>query len=307
MKKILVTGASGFIGQHCLPLLLTQNYEIHAVCSKARNGEISPGVYWHQTDLLEPLQIIELVENVQPSHLLHLAWYAIPGKYWTSPENLRWVQASLTLLQEFARRGGQRLVMAGTCAEYDWRYGYCSESVTPLSPSTIYGICKHSLQAIVEAYSVQFGLSSAWGRIFFPYGPNERPSRLVPSVIGALLRGEPAKCSPGEQIRDFLHVQDVANAFVTLLGSQIGGTVNVASGKPMAVKSIVSKIAELLDREELLQLGALPLSANEPPLLVADVTRLSKELQWHPQFNLETGLAQTINYWKQQLLLNESL
>jgi nucleoside-diphosphate-sugar epimerase len=306
MKKILVTGASGFIGSHCLPLLLDRDYEVHAVYSKI-SADTPPTVYWHQADLLEQKPIIELIESVQPSHLLHLAWYAIPGKYWTSPENLRWVQASLTLLQEFARRGGQRVVMAGTCAEYDWRYGYCSESVTPLSPSTIYGICKHSLQAIVEAYSVQFGLSSAWGRIFFPYGPNERPSRLVPSVIGALLRGEPAKCSHGEQIRDFLHVQDVASAFVTLLESEVGGAVNIASGKPIAVKSIVLKIAELLDREDLVQLGALPLSANEPPLLVADVTRLSKEVQWHPKFDLAEGLAQTISYWKQQLLLNESL
>jgi nucleoside-diphosphate-sugar epimerase len=158
------------------------------------------------------------------------------------------------------------------------------------------------LQAIVEAYCIQIGLSYAWGRIFFPYGPNERPSRLVPSVISALLKGEPARCSPGEQLRDFLHVQDVANAFVTLLESPVSGAVNIASGNPLAVKSIVLKIAKLLDREDLVQLGALPLSANEPPLLVADVTRLSKELQWHPQFDLETGLAQTIGYWKQQLL-----
>lgn len=301
MKKVLVTGASGFIGRHCLPFLIAQNYEVHAVHSKSTIKTVEK-VHWHQADLLNTQQLVTLIDTISPSHLLHLAWYAIPGRYWTSAENFRWVQASLTLLEHFARVGGQRVVMAGSCAEYDWRYGYCSEQITPLVPTTIYGTCKQALQMMVTAYCAEYGLSCAWGRIFFPYGSYEYPTRLVPSVIRALLKGEPARCSHGEQIRDFLAVQEVANAFVTLLESEVCGAVNIASGQPTAVKTIVTKIAELLDRRDLVQLGALPLSENEPPLLVADVTRLSEELKWQPQQHLDHYLEKTVDYWKQQLL-----
>ena len=301
MKKVLITGASGFIGRHCLPILLAHNYEVHAVYSTTI-GETLDGVYWHQTNLLDQKQITDLINRIQPSHLLHFAWYATPGKYWTSADNFRWVQASLTLLQAFADKGGKRVVMAGTGAEYDWNYGYCSEQVTPLSPSSIYGICKHSLQAMLEAYSHQFNLSSAWGRIFFPYGPYEHPVKLVSSVIRALLQGKPAACTSGEQIRDFLYVYDIADAFIALLESEVSGPVNIASGCPVAVKTIILKIAEQLNQRDLVQLGALPLSTHEPPLIVADITRLTQELKWQPKYNLDDGLEQTINYWKQQLI-----
>ena len=88
MKKVLLTGATGFIGRHCLPLLIAQGYEVHAVYAKAAGGE-HPGLQWHKANLLDPSQIYMLMEEVLPTHLLHFAWYAIPGKYWTSPENVR--------------------------------------------------------------------------------------------------------------------------------------------------------------------------------------------------------------------------
>jgi nucleoside-diphosphate-sugar epimerase len=100
MKRVLVTGATGFIGRQCLLPLLTSGYEVHAAVIDALPGE-PPGVQWHRVDLLAPDQVTNLIAAVQPSHLLHLAWYAVPGKYWTSPENLPWVQASLGLLQSF--------------------------------------------------------------------------------------------------------------------------------------------------------------------------------------------------------------
>lgn len=241
-----------------------------------------------------------LIAEVQPSHLLHFAWYTVPGKYWTSTENLRWVQASIGLLQEFVRHGGQRVVMAGTCAEYDWRYGYCSEAVTPLAPTTLYGICKHSLQLMLAAFSRQAGLSMAWGRIFFLFGPHEHPDRLVAYVIRSLLRGEPARCSHGRQIRDFLYVQDVANAFVALLESGVSRPVNIASGQPVALRELIYGIAAKFNRDDLIQLGAVSTPPDEPPLLVADVRCLHDELGWTPKYDLDTGLEQTIDWWKHE-------
>jgi len=213
MKKVLVTGGNGFIGRHCLPLLLDQGYEVHIV-DLTFVEEKNSDVQWHKANLLDPGQVSRLMAQVQPTHLLHLAWYAVPGKFWTCVENFRWVQASLDLLQAFVSHGGHRVIMAGTCAEYDWKYGFCSEGMTPLLPATLYGACKHSLQVMMDAFSRQTGLSSAWGRVFFLYGPYEHSERLVSSVIRSVLKGDPALCSHGNQIRDFLHVEDVASAFV---------------------------------------------------------------------------------------------
>jgi nucleoside-diphosphate-sugar epimerase len=299
MKRVLITGATGFIGQHCPPLLVARGYEVHAVSSRKIIANES-NIHWHQIDLLNFPQMAALIAEVQPSHLLHVAWYTVPGKYWTSTENLRWVQASIGLLQEFVRHGGQRVVMAGTCAEYDWRYGYCSEAVTPLAPTTLYGICKHSLQLMLAAFSRQAGLSTAWGRIFFLFGPHEHPDRLVAYVIRSLLRGEPARCSHGRQIRDFLHVQDVANAFVALLESGVSRPVNIASGQPVALRELIYEIAAKFNRDDLIQLGAVSTPPDEPPLLVADVRCLHDELGWTPKYDLDTGLEQTIDWWKHE-------
>ena len=305
MKRVLLTGATGFIGRHCLPLLVARDYEVHAVSSK-QPEDASPGVEWHHADLLDSRQSSELVARVRPTHLLHFAWFATPGKYWTALENLRWVQASLGLLREFGLRRGGRVVMAGSCAEYDWNYGYCSEQTTPLRPSTLYGTCKHSLQLMLDAYATQTGISAAWGRIFFLYGPHEYPGRLVASVIRSVLQGESARCSHGNQIRDFLYVQDAAEAFVALLESDVAGPVNIASGRPVALKDIVYKIANLLNAQDLIQLGTVPAPPNEPQLLVADVRRLTCEVGWSPKYDLPAGLGHTIAWWQQQLMRSET-
>lgn len=188
--------------------------------------------------------------------------------------------------------------MAGTCAEYDWQYGYCSEQITPLSPATTYGTCKHSLQNMLDAFASQTGISAAWGRIFFVYGPYEPPERLVPAVIRSLLQSQPARCSHGKQIRDFLYVRDVADAFVALLDSPATGSVNIGSGNPVTLKDIIENIAAQLERPDLIRLGAIPPAASDPPLLVADVSRLTDEVGWQPRFSLDAGLAETINWWK---------
>lgn len=300
MKRVLLTGATGFIGRHCLSSLLANDFEVHAVSSKQPSAQSSDAVTWHQADLLDTEQAGELIKRTQPTHLLHLAWYAVPGKYWTSSENLRWVRASLNLIESFRQHGGERVVAAGTCAEYDWNYGYCSEQLTPLAPATLYGTCKHSLRLILDAYAAQTGLSSAWGRIFFLYGPHEYPSRLVASVVRSLLRDEPSRCSHGKQIRDFLYVQDVADAFVALLASDVAGPVNIGSGNPLALKDVVYRIADMLGRRELVHLGALPAAEGDPALLVAQTSRLNQEVCWSPRFSLDAGLEATIAWWRQQ-------
>jgi nucleoside-diphosphate-sugar epimerase len=295
--KALVTGASGFIGHHCLAPLVARGYDVHAVSSRGE-GEAVPGVTWHKADLLRRGEAAGLCERVKPSHLLHLAWYVVPGKLISSPLNYDWVAASMELVRAFADHGGRRLAACGSGYEYDWRYGYCSERLTPATPDTVYGSCKQALNLMVQAFAAQAKISAAWGRVFFLYGPREHPDRLVSSVVRSLLAGEPARTSHGRQIRDYMHVQDVADGLVALLDSAVEGPVNVSSNQATTLREIVLTAARLLDRADLLQIGAIPARANDTPLVVGENVRVRTEVGWEPHFDLETGLQQTIDWWR---------
>jgi nucleoside-diphosphate-sugar epimerase len=301
VKRVLVTGGSGFVGTHSLSLLVDRGYEVHASYSRRRGPQLTE-IAWHQADLLDGDQTAALVEAVAPTHLLHFAWYAEPGAYWHSEQNLRWVEASLRLLRAFASNGGKRAVLAGSCAEYDWSDagwdGVCSEDVTPLRPATLYGTCKLCLSAIASSWAAGNGVSVASGRIFFAYGPAEDPRRLVSSVARALVKGEPAPCSEGSQRRDFLHTSDVAAAFVALLDSEATGAVNIGSGTATPIREVVSLIAAAAGRPELVRFGELASRPDEPPVLEADVHRLRNEVGWSPSLSLEQGIRQVVEWWK---------
>ncbi len=296
--KVLVTGGSGFIGQYCLAQLNARGYEVHAVSSVPRPS--TPEVQWHHASLLDAGQTKTLLRGIKPSHLLHLAWYTKHGRYWTAPENSSWVQGSLALIREFTEAGGERLVTAGTCAEYDWSHGICLEDVTPLVPATLYGTYKHALQLMLRSWCKQTGLPGAWGRVFSLYGPGENPQRLVPSVITALLKREVATCGNSGLIRDYSHAEDVASAFVSLLESKLEGPVNIGSGESATLHDIVEKIAQKLDGGELIKFRVPPPGLNsEPEVLLPDITRLIST-GWKRKFDLDGGLDDTINWWREQ-------
>jgi nucleoside-diphosphate-sugar epimerase len=299
-RRVLITGANGFIGRHLLPLLVGQGWEIHASSIDDVTEEI-PGVAWHQANLLVPGEARRLLAATKPSTLMHLAWFVAPGQWAAAPDNLDWVRASLELAREFVGEGGTRMVVSGSCLEYDWNYGYCSEARTPCNPHTLYGAAKNALRLALEAFASQAGCSLAWGRVFFLYGPYEHPDRLVAHVARSLLRGEPARCSHGRQIRDYLYVGDVARAFAALLESDIRGPVNIASGQPISLRTLVERLGDLIGRRDLLQLGAIPAAPTDKPLVIGDISRLSVDLGWAPSFSLDEGLTLTIEWWRRQI------
>lgn len=298
MKRVLVTGAGGFIGRHCLGPLIERGYEVHAL-ERCPPRTAPAGVVWHELDLLDAGAMRRLVSEVGATHLLHLAWYVVPGKFVTAVENFDWVIASFDLVRAFADAGGKRVAACGSGYEYDWRHGYCVEGLTPCAPDTVYGQSKHALFELIGAYAPVRGLSYAWPRVFFLFGPHEHPQRLVSSVIRALLRGEPAPCSHGRQIRDYLHVQDVADGLVAVLDGDVQGAVNVCSGQAMTLREIVLAIGRITGRPELVRLGVLPARANDVPLVVGANERVAAT-GWRPRFDLESGLRQTIDWWRQQ-------
>jgi nucleoside-diphosphate-sugar epimerase len=295
VSRVLLTGATGFVGRHALTALSDAGHEVHALAR--RRGADAPGVIWHEVDLLAGC---EIVGEIEPEILVHLAWYAEHGSFWSSPENVRWVQASLALLRAFAAAGGRRAVMAGTCAEYEWSREVYREDA-PLAPATLYGAAKHGLHTVAAAYAEQAGLSLAWGRLFFLYGPHEDPRRFVPSIIVPLLRGEPAQMTAGNQRRDFLHTSDAGAAFAALAGSELEGAINVASGEAVELREIAERIAERTGRRELLQIGARPTPAGEPPALLADVGRLRDQIGWSPETGLDDGLDGVLAWWRQRI------
>jgi nucleoside-diphosphate-sugar epimerase len=302
MNRVLVTGARGFIGAHCLAPLIARGYEVHAV-SRRVTAPTTGGVVWHEADLLEAAAAVRVLDVVRPSHLLHLAWYVVPGKLITSDENYAWVSASVALVRKFAAFGGTRLVAAGSSYEYDWNHRYCSETHTPLTPNTVYGACKHALHVMLEAAARTSPFSLAWARIFSLYGPDEHPDRLVSYVIRSLLAEQPAKCSSGTQLRDYLYVQDVADALVAVLDSDIQGPINIASGVPVSLRQIALSIGRMIGRESLVELGAIPSRANDSAFVVGNVDRLTSELSWKPTNDLERGLERTIEWWRAQAQL----
>ena len=290
VKRIVVTGASGFIGSATIAPLLKRGFEVHAL---GRGGAV-PGATAHACDLLAD-DPVPMLRAIRPTYLLHLAWYAEPGKFWASPANLDWVAASLRLVRAFAEAGGARLVGAGTCAEYDWSGdGVLDERTTPLAPATLYGAAKAALFGLLAAAAPVLGLSFAWGRVFFPYGAREQPGRLLSSILDGIAAGAPVPMSEGTQRRDFLHVDDVGAAFAALADSAVEGAVNIGSGEVVSVRAFAQAAAEAAGGAHLLRPGTRPMQAGEPLLLVARTDRLRHEVAFSHRHDLASGLADAV-------------
>ena len=298
MKRVLVIGASGFIGRQALAPLIERGYEVHALDLKPGDA---PGVVWHRADLLDGRATAEAVAAIGASHCLHLAWNVGAG-FWESPANADWVAASLALLRAFHAAGGRRFVSAGTCAEYDWSVP-CDRLAEDVArhPTTFYGVAKDATRRVLEGYAEKVGLSWAWGVLFFSFGPGERPERLIPSVIRDLLAGRQARSTAGTQIRDFLDVRDQGAAFAALVDSAVDGPVNIGSGEAVTVADVVRRIAAVAGRPDLLDIGALPMRPGEPQRLVADVGRLEGEVGFRRQIPLDQGLPDAVAWWRENL------
>lgn len=294
-----MTGATGFIGRQALSALGSTGYEVHAV---SRRSRVDDDVVWHRADLLQDNDLRDLLLDIRPKVVLHLAWCVEHGTFWTSHDNLDWAAATLRMVRAARDAGVRRFIGAGTCYEYDWPdKSPCAEDITPITNHTIYDAAKDGVRRTLEAFCRQCEMEFAWARVFFAYGAYEPPNRLVASVARALLAGKPAKCSSGMAVRDFMDVRDVGAAISAVSVSNAQGAVNIGSGEGISIRQVALKLGELSGRPELIRIGARPDRADEPPYIVADATKLVSSIGFSPRYNLSRGLTEALHFWDGQL------
>ena len=293
-QKILLTGASGFIGNELLKILLQRGYSVH-VLTHSRSLPTQPNLTQHPLDICNAKGVEQLLSSMKFTHLLHFAWYVGEGCM-MSPRNVEWLRTSIDLIQNFIRHGGRHFLGAGSCVEYDYHGALMREEETPLSNQTFYGACKNALCNIARHLCSQNGLRFQWVRIFNLYGPGEKSRRLMPSVIRSCLRGEDVLVSTGEQFLDYLYVSDSANAIADVFENELTDAVNISSGYPMQVRAIIETIARLTSYQGKIRYGALAPAFAER-FLIGDNSKLLS-IGWKPHYSLEEGLKLSIKYWQ---------
>ncbi len=225
---------------------------------------------------------------------LHLAWYTEPGKYLHSARNLAELKNSLDLLPLTLEAGCRHVLVAGTCAEYAPRPEPLREEGATRS-DTLYAASKLALKLVAERLAAEAGATLTWARIFYLYGPTEDRRRLVPALGRSLLGGQGFDAGTGEQVRDYLHVADVASALCLLARERAPGACNIASGVPVTMRSMMETLGRIIGRTELIRFGAKPASPGDPPYVCGDSSRL-RGLGWTPRYSLAAGLGDMVEW-----------
>jgi nucleoside-diphosphate-sugar epimerase len=297
--RIMVTGATGFLGRHAVSALQSAGHNVIAV---VRKGKTSSAQELLEADLLTPGAAAYVAENARADALLHLAWTTEHGVFWNDAANLKWVSASLELVEAMVAVGTRRICAVGTCFEYDWPLdGNCVELETGTSNHTLYDTAKDSCRRVLTRFAFDQKFSFAWARLFHLFGPAEHPNRLVSSLCRALIAGQPAECSSGTALRDFMDARDAGAALAALAVSEIIGPINIASGKVIRLRDIATTLGELSGRPDLVRIGALSDRANDPPRITADVQRLGREVGFVQTRRLEGGLGDALDFWRTRM------
>jgi nucleoside-diphosphate-sugar epimerase len=304
VTRVLITGATGFIGAQVARAALGAGSDVYALSREPsdtwRLREIVDEIRFVRADLRNADAVASAVRAAMPEICIHAAWYAEPGDYLAAAENLEHTTATWQLAVSAANAGCRRFVGIGTCFEYDTTVGCLSEA-TALLPRSLYAASKVAAYVVIEQLAAQYRMESAWARLFYQYGPFEDERRLVPVIIQALLRDQPANLTSGDQIRDYLHVEDVARAVWSLASQGDPGVVNIGSGTPVTVREIGLILGDLLDRRDLLDFGAVASRPDDPPVVCAVNRRLVEGYGWRPLHTLPEGLATTVDWWRARL------
>lgn len=285
--RILVTGASGFIGSAFIKAALRHG---HVVAGLTRGGSLPAAIPLHGSLADPPWSTIR---SFKPDVCVHCAWVTAPGIYLESPENQQFHDWSLEFLAKLSAERIERALVLGTCAEYAPNQPLpLNEHTSVVAPSSTYARLKHSLHTVLRQDTRFAGLKLAWGRVFYPYGPGEHPKRL-PSLIASQMRaGETMNLRTPHAVKDYIFIDDLASAMLAVIESKFTGTVNLGSGAGISVLDLALQIQSLSGRSGLISSTPHP----EPdPLgdLVAEMNQLAS-LGWTPKVPIAEGLSRLI-------------
>lgn len=302
-ERVLVTGASGFVGLPLVAALAAEGVRVEALGYRNVGPEL-PGVRWHRVDLHHSGDVRLLLRELRPAVLVHCAWYVEHGRFWSAPDNRVWLDVSFELAMRFFETGGRRFVGIGTCAEYasqDVNDNMPWPESRKIDPVTIYGQAKAELwRRLLALAERRPGAQVAWARLFHLFGASEPPGRLVPSIALSVLAGREACCGSGRLVRDFSSVRFAAGALAALACSQVTGPVNIGSGQPRSIASLSRMVAHLAGRPELLRLGVLPDRSGDVPVMVADTRRLRLEVGHRVRPVIGDDLRRVISFYLQR-------
>lgn len=272
MTRVLLTGATGFVGRHIMQVLCSSpGVKLIPVIRKGKESLMPtlPSVerVLITSDLFAENEAWWAEQCRDVDVVVHVAWYVEPGRYLQAHQNMDCLIGSLNLVKGAASAGVGRFVGIGTCFEYDLEKGVVSLN-TPLKPLTPYASAKAALflnlSQWLPAQSIQF----AWCRLFYLYGEGEDERRLVPYVRKQIENGKPAELTSGKQIRDFLDVAEAGKMIADIALSSREGSFNICSGIPVTVRQLAEQIADTYGRRDLLMFGARPDNLIDPPCVL---------------------------------------
>ena len=270
-QRILLTGATGFVGKQVLKAIQVQKATITLVVrpgwkEKIQNHEGIIDIFETKDLFAESSEWWEAkCKNIDI--IIHLAWYAVPGKYLTSEVNIDCLSGTLNLVKGASAGGIKRFIGIGTCFEYDHIDGMLSTN-TPIKPLSLYAASKAATYLVISQWLSQKNIEFVWCRLFYLYGEGERAERLVPYIRSKLENNQTAELTSGTQVRDYINVSEAGSMIASMAFNKVLGCANICSGIPITIRELAEQIADEYGKRELLRFGARPDNLVDPPCVV---------------------------------------